>query len=684
METDVFSVALSAGMQLFMLERLVYLFAGVLLGLVLGVVPGLGGLMGLTMLLPFTYDMDTTSALAMLLGLLSVTATSDTIPSVMFGVPGTVAAQATIVDGYPMARQGRAPEALGAAFSASLIGGLFGALVLGISVPVLRPLMLSLATPELLAVIVMGLSLVSVLSGTSPMKGLIMACVGLWMSTIGEDSQTATLRWTFGSIYLYDGMSIVVVALGLFAIPEIATLVLGRVKIARTFQDTSPMAQVAWIRATFRNWFLVLRCSGIGAVLGAMPGVGSAVIDWITYAHARSTEKGAAETFGKGDVRGVIAPESANNANAGGALVPTIAFGIPGGASMAILLGAFVIHGINPGPDMLSKNLDLTYTMVWSVAVANILGATICFLFAGYLARMALVPVHILAPIVLSLVFVGAFQASNSWEDLGLLFLFGLIGLVMKLLGWPRPPLILGFVLGAIAERYAFISVTRYGMDWLSRPIVVVLLLMALFFVLNPLIRHLVRILRARDEDGTRKGFAFQPQLPRMEANTIFLALLLAFFVWVLVSSSGWPYYARYYPTAIGIAGLVFLIMHLLGRHVFAQADTGAGGMDIGNEDVAGVSRRDLAIRSATLVGLLALFLVSAWLVGFMLAMAIFIFAFIKIEGRTGWLAPLAYSLGFFALTYLVLHVGLRLVWPDSVLGGMFPSLTRARWMDIF
>ncbi|MGY9107937.1 MAG: tripartite tricarboxylate transporter permease, partial [Alphaproteobacteria bacterium] len=193
------------------------------------------------------------------------------------------------------------------------------------------------------------------------------------------------------------------------------------------------------------------------------------------------SEKGAAESFGKGDVRGVIAAESANNAKEGGALVPTIAFGVPGSASMALILGALLVHGVVPGPDMLSTHLDLTYTMVWSVALANILGAGILFLFARQIAKIAYVRIGILAPTVLALVFVGAFQGSQQWGDLYTLLAFGLIGFGMKRLHWPRPPLILGFILGGLIERYTFISVERYGAAWLwERPIVVGLILLTL------------------------------------------------------------------------------------------------------------------------------------------------------------------------------------------------------------
>ena len=354
--------------------RLLYLAMGVLIGLALGVIPGLGGIVGMALLLPFTFDMDPFSAFAFLLGMGSVTTTSDTIPAVLFGVPGTTGSAATILDGHPMAKKGQAGRAFGAAYMASMLGGVFGAMLLAISIPILRPVMLYLGSPELLAFSIFGLSMVAILSGGSPLRGLAMSCFGLMVAMIGSDPQTGTLRWTLDSLYLWDGLPIVPVTIGLFALPELADMAIARRSIASGDEKIdSRSGQWEGVKDCYRHWWLVIRVAWLGASLGAIPGIGAAVVDWIAYGHAARTEKDAHLTFGTGDVRGVLASEGANNAKEGGALVPTIAFGVPGSASMAILLGAFLIHGLIPGPDMLTKNLDVTYSMVWSVAMANIL-----------------------------------------------------------------------------------------------------------------------------------------------------------------------------------------------------------------------------------------------------------------------------------------------------------------------
>src|SRR4030095_2466467 len=233
------------------------------------------------------------------------------------------------------------------------------------------------------------------------------------------------------------------------------------------------------IKDCFDNWFLVLRCSALGSTLGAIPGIGASVIDWMSYGHALRTEKGAQQTFGKGDVRGVIAAESATNSREGGALVPTVVFGVPSSAGMAILLGAFLIHGLVPGPDMVTKNLAITYSMVWSIAIANILAAGICFLLSGQFAKLATLRYSLFLPGVLCLIYIGAFEGKREWGDLYALLFFGVLGWLLKHFKWPRPPLVLGFILGSILERYMFISIQRYGTDWLLNPLVIVMFALA-------------------------------------------------------------------------------------------------------------------------------------------------------------------------------------------------------------
>jgi len=686
MEVSLLEMALNAAVIMADPVRLGFLAFGVLVGLALGVIPGLGGLIGLSLLLPFTFNLDAYSAVAMLIGVGSVTTTSDTIPAVLFGVPGTVGSAATILDGHPMAKQGEAGRAFGAAFMASMVGGLFGALLLGLSVPILRPVMLAIGTPELLSFCVFGLSLVAVLSGSNAFKGLAAACFGLMLATVGEDSQAGVMRWTFDTIYLWDGVHIVPLALGLFAVPELADLAISRTSIAAEAGSHLRTGQWDGVKDVFRHWFLVMRCSSIGSLLGSVPGIGSAVIDWIAYGHAARTEKGAAESFGKGDVRGVIASESSNNAKEGGALVPTIAFGVPGSASMALLLGAFAVHGIVPGPAMLGERLDVTYSMVWSVAIANILGAGICFLFANQLARLALVRAGILVPIVLAITYIGAFQGSNDWGDLYVLIGAGALGFLMKRLGWPRPPVILGFVLGAIVERYMFISVTLYGAQWMLRPVVLVVLLLSLYGVGAPSIRRLI---------STRRGGSRRLHVGlRADANmfdALFAAAFGVLFAAALAISWQWPFGARLVPQIIAWTGILavatLLAMQLFLRFEDTSVPTagGAKGMYFDTTtDFQGLPVETIARRALVYFGWLLFFLGAAALVGLLPAMALFLAGYLRFSAKESVATTLATAAVVTTLCYLLFHWLLVVPWPNAVIGDLLPGFRSIRALRLF
>ena len=700
MDVDMLGMAVKAAIILSDPTRLSFLALGVIIGLVLGVIPGLGGLVGLSLLLPFTFNMDPYTALAFLMGLQAVVVTSDTIPAVLFGVPGTVGSAATILDGFPMARKGEAGRAFGAAFSASVIGGVYGAFLLALAVPILRPIMLEVGSPELLAICVFGLSLVAVLSGGTPLKGLAAACIGLMVATAGDDPQTGTLRWTFDSLYLWDGLPVVPLALGLFAIPELADMVITRQKIAGDANVGSRWSQLEGIKDVFRNKFLLFRCASIGSALGAVPGIGASVIDWIAYGHAVRTEKGAALTFGKGDVRGVIASESSNNAKEGGALVPTIAFGVPGSASMALILGAFLIHGLVPGPEMLKERLDITYTLVWSVAAANIIGAGICFAFANQLAKVALVRIGVLAPVVLGITFIGAFQGQRAWGDIYALLIFGFIGWIMKRLRWPRPPLILGFVLGAAVERYMFISVERYNWEWLwiyregkFAPYVAIILLVSLYGVLRPIVRG---YLARRKYRTTGRGIALQHQ--NLNPDMAFAGLVFALFATCLYISSGWDFGARLVPQVVGWAGIGIVGWHILSalfvapvtaeisdsdRERISTTSTSDVHFDI-QADYGGLDGKTIFRRASEYFGWCLAYFVAAALVGLLPAIFLFLVGFMRFVGKEGWRMSLSVAIPMWLFCYALFHHILIIPWPQSIIGDFLPGLRSTVWFNLF
>src|SRR5215813_4943200 len=455
----------------------------------------------------------------------------------------------------------------------ALIGGLFGAALMAFTLPLVRPIILFMGSPELLAISVFGVSMVSSLSGNAPLRGVCAACFGMMLSMIGTDPQSGTLRWTLDSLYLWDGVPLVPVTLGIFALPELCDLAIGRqavVQEAITIDTKAGM--LLGIKDCLTHWFLILRCSWIGAALGAVPGIGVAVIDWIAYGHALRTEKGASKTFGKGDVRGVIAAESSTNAREGGHLVPTVAFGVPSGAGMAILLGAFLIHGLVPGPDMLTKNLDITYSMVWSIALANVLGSGLCFLFSGQLAKLATLRYTLIMPCVLSLIYIGAFEHSRNWGDLYSLLFFGMLGWAMKHYYWPRPPLVLGFILGGILERYMFISIERYGTSWLLRPVVVGMFILSALTLLRPVLQDI------REHHGIRRMLT-DFGAPRLSPDNLFPAAMLCLFLVMLWMSIPWPFEAKIIPTIVGITAVIAVCLSLA-NDVFRKQHVEGAGMD--------------------------------------------------------------------------------------------------------
>lgn len=526
--------------------RMLMLICGVLIGLVVGVVPGVGGIFGLALLIPLTYHLDPYAAFALLLGMGSVTTTSDTIPAVLLGVPGTVGAVATVVDGHPMAKKGEAARAFGAAYTASLIGGVFGALLLALAIPVIRPLVLYMQTPDFFAVGIFGLSVVAMLAGSQPLKGLACAMLGMLFAFVGIDANAGAHRWTFDQIYFWEGLPLVVVFLGLFGLPELASLLVrGSVQDKGAALPTYA-GMLEGIRDALRNWALVIRCSWIGTILGAVPGIGVAAIDWIAYAHA-ARRPGKGTPFGQGNVLGVIAPESANNAKEGGSLIPTIAFGVPGSASMAILLGAFMVQGLVPGPDMLGKDAPITVSMVFSIALANIIGAGICLLLTRPLSRMASTPSMLLVPLITAFMMIGCYQNNMSTMDFLLLGGMGFLGMAMKELNWPRSAFSLGFVLAPTLEQNFFLAYQIHGWGWLSRPVALALLVMgAAGFARQALIwfrlRHAARMLPAAGPD------------------LAFAAVLMALAAAMFVSAYRFPFEAGIFPMISSALLLLFVL----------------------------------------------------------------------------------------------------------------------------
>lgn len=455
--------------------RLQYLLLGVLVGLTIGFLPGLGSLAGMAILLPFIYGLDPVSGIALLVGMMAVTATTDTFASVLLGVPGSSSSQATILDGYPMTKMGQGARALGAAFGASFMGGIFGALTIVIALPVVRPLVLALEAPELLVFALIGISVVGILAQGALRAGLLSATVGLLISCVGA-APAGGDRFTLAWEYLYGGVPLVLLALGLFAVPEFFSLAAANSAIAGGGRvERIGRGLVTGAKDAARHFGIVMKSSGLGVLLGVIPGVGGSAVQWLVYGTTQAVSKDKSK-FGKGDVRGVIGPEASTNSVDAGTLMPTMFFGIPGSGTAAVFLAGLLLLGVEVGPDLMTpEGMPFVLTVVWSLAIANVIAVVFCFGTANVLARVSKVDPKLLLPFLFVILVLASYQASQRWGDVVLVFAIGLLGWFMKRQNWPRPPLLIGFVLGPTIERYLRISLDRYGIEFLVRPGVLVL-----------------------------------------------------------------------------------------------------------------------------------------------------------------------------------------------------------------
>lgn len=479
----------SALLGIFEPSTLLVMLLGIGIGFAVGILPGLGGSVTLALMLPFTFYMEPIQAFAFLLGMLAASATTGDITSVLLGVPGEATSAATVLDGYPMTKKGQAGRALAGALVGSALAGILGAFALAASVPIMRPLVLSLGPPEFFVLTLVGLSFVVALSGRDITKGLIMAVAGFIVSMVGLDPQAGVPRFAFGTLYLWDGINLVALVVGLFGGAELLQIMLSKSSIAqRTTAD--PYAGMAQgIRETFTHWAVVLRSSLIGVGIGVIPGLGGSVSQFIAYGSAKQASKNP-EMFGKGSMEGVIAAGANNNAKDSGSLIPTIAFGIPGSVSMGVLLGAFLIAGLNPGPEMLTTNLDVTFSMVWVTVISNVIAVGVALLLLRQLVKLTFLKGTWLVPFLLILLSIGAFTASNAWQDIVVMLAAAAFGVVCIHWDWPRVPFLLAVVLGSTAERYLFLSYSLDGWSWLNDPLVIGGAVVIVLVTLTPYVRN--------------------------------------------------------------------------------------------------------------------------------------------------------------------------------------------------
>jgi TctA family transporter len=451
----------------------------VMIGLIVGATPGIGGRLSIALAIPFVFGMDMTQGAVFLLTMHAVNGTSGQISSIMFGVPGDGDDAATTVDGYPMAKKGEAGRALGASITASGVGGIIGAIIFAVMIPILEPIVLSFSPAEFFLLAILGITFIAFLAGGGNIfKGMIVGLFGMMLSTVGMDPQTGTARFSGDYLFLWDGISLVTCVLAIFAVPEMITLAVKGGSIAALPMDKVKFSYRQVFQGVLevpRHWFLVIRTSIIGAMIGMVPGLGGSAAAWLCYGHAVQTSK-TPERFGHGAVEGVIAPETASNAKEGGSLLPTLFFGIPGSSGMAVMMGAFLILGIQPGPAMITKNLDLVWTLIWALVVGNLIAVTFLLFITRWVALLTFINATMLVPFILTLVVIGAFVNEGQWENLLILVGMSAVGYGMLRANWPRAPFVIGLVLGRIAEESLHKAMDLWGLAFFTRPISMVLI----------------------------------------------------------------------------------------------------------------------------------------------------------------------------------------------------------------
>ena len=484
---------------------LMYCFLGVLLGTFVGVLPGIGPLAAISLLLPITYYIDATSAIVMLAGVYYGAEYGGSTASILLNLPGTTANAITCLDGHPMAKQGRAGIALFMTTIASLAGGLVGVMALVLFSHSIVAIGLKFGPTEYFSLMVLGLIAASTLASGSPLKGMAMVVLGLLLGTVGTDINSGMARFDFGIMKLTDGLSLVVIAMGLFGISEIVNSITVK-REARITQKVTLRSMIPTKKDVKDSVMPMARGSGIGGFFGALPGTGAAISAFVAYAVEKKVAKDPSR-FGKGAIEGITAPESANNAAAQSAFIPTLTLGIPGSATMAIMLGALIIHGIQPGPMLMAEQPALFWGLIVSFFIGNIMLVVLNIPLIGLWVSILNIPYRILYPAILIFIMLGVYSVSNSTFDIALVAVVGVLGVVLSALRFEAAPLLLGFVLGPLMEenlRRALLISRGDWMTFIDRPISFWLLMISLTVISLSLLSSARKFIQSRTLERER------------------------------------------------------------------------------------------------------------------------------------------------------------------------------------
>jgi putative tricarboxylic transport membrane protein len=471
-------------------ELLAYLFAGTFFGIIVGILPGIGGAVALALLIPLTIGLSMESAICVLLGAYGSSTFGGSLTAILINTPGDPTNAATCLDGYPMARQGKAMSAITAALTCSAAGGFFGLIALALMLPLARELVLMFSYPDYFMLALFGLAVIARLARGSMVLGLISVLLGLMLGFIGADPITGGPRFTFHQHYLWDGIALLPVVIGMFGMGE-AMLLSGQTKpiAGERIALTGLAGILEGLSKVARHFWVLVRSSFIGVYIGMIPGIGGVVASLMAYGLAVQSSR-TPERFGHGAIEGVIASESANDSKEGGSLLPTLVFGIPGSAGMAVLMGGLILHGMTPGPELITRDMRSVNFLIAAAIAGKVIALVMAFVVGTRLVFLTRIPGNYLAPVIATISLAGAYSFEGKFGDIIVAVVFGIVGVLMEKYGLSRIGFIIALVLGKLVESSYHGTMTVFGYSgFFERPIALILLGLTVLTLISPLIR---------------------------------------------------------------------------------------------------------------------------------------------------------------------------------------------------
>lgn len=655
------------------------ILAGVLIAALIGLLPGVGTPMIMAIAIPFilfTID-DPLIGIVLLATIGGVSSSLDSVPAILLGYPSS-STQVTFIEGHQLAAQGKAAHTLGATYAVAGLGGLIGAVALVLVIPIIRPFILNFGYSEIAAMALFGVAMVSVLSTGAMLKGIAAGMLGLFLSTVGIHWGTGTERFTFGDLNLSEGLPMIAMTLGIFALPEVFDLsATGKTVSAKGMARISNREVWEGAKAGMRRWKITVRHSLLGVFLGMVPGIGGAVIDWLSYAVGIALSKDKKQ-FGKGSLDGVIFAESVQNSKEGGQAIPTLAFGVPGGLSWVFILYAMLAYNIAPGPQMLDRHADITIMIAVSFGIANLLMVLIGLSLTKHLAKLTIIPYAAIAAVIVPISFLSAFQSGDGWFGILILLVFTPIGLLMKAFRWPRAPLILGFILGGVIEKNLQSALSAHGaLSFVTRPITLALIIITIVTTV-----WLLRLSRRSNQEEPAEaavaaalnkgkvGFAKQVRLnvlaPWRFEHAFSAALLLFACAGIYVSTNYAPT-ARFLPIATCSVVIALVLFQL----VFGRGTLTGQIMDIG---LRSLQEPEARRNAAVILGLVVLYMLLTLTIGLPYASMLFAMGFplFLMKGRAAALTS--------AIAVAIIS-GMALGLLDNYMGVYWPETHITNWL---